>query len=598
MLAYGLSHVPHPELAPVVEMVNAATDFMRRIKLQLEFRGKGESKPVRFKLPNSEWQPPLEKYEKAEIDIDEHCQRLLNEFSSKVAREHGRLAKERKHNPIWQPFSQADLEKIKKTNGITIKPADKNLGLTIVDTEWYLGEANRQLNDRTTYEIVPGGEPMHELREKLVALISHLASSDDSTANDLYHWLLQYSADDVHRTPRFYMIIKIHKDPVAGRPITSIVNSLFLPASQWLDAMLQPVLRKVKSYVKNSAAVQYALLDKSYPAPCILVTYDVVSLYTNIPIEEGIEAIRYYTEGHTQQGLILALLELISKNSYFEHGDTTYHQIRGTAMGHPLAVCFACLFIAYLEEVVLPTVYAGPMPSFWKRYIDDGAIVWLGSEKSFNVFQKALGSLHESIKLTWIVSTRNVPFLDLMIYRLPNCTMGTRTFQKALNRYLYLPYMSYHTDAQKKSFVTSLLMSYVVHNTQRKDYLTLRQRLYQRLRARAYPAKWLNEVFDTVTYDEHDRKALIAARALGAKKREKGKAEHLKFVICNDDMVKALPLGPTLRALRTDLIQLVAEDSDGTVDLSWLTEPLVCLKGPPNLAMRLVSSVAPKLEME
>ena len=35
---------------------------------------------------------------------------------------------------------------------IIIKPCDKNLGIAVMQTEWYIKEAKKQLNDTTTYK--------------------------------------------------------------------------------------------------------------------------------------------------------------------------------------------------------------------------------------------------------------------------------------------------------------------------------------------------------------------------------------------------------------------------------------------------------------
>ena len=43
------------------------------------------------------------------------------------------------------------MHRLIEDDSITIKPADKNLGLVLVDTSWYDQELTRMLQDRQTY---------------------------------------------------------------------------------------------------------------------------------------------------------------------------------------------------------------------------------------------------------------------------------------------------------------------------------------------------------------------------------------------------------------------------------------------------------------
>ena len=88
----------------------------------------------------------------------------------------------------------------------------------------------------------------------------------------------------------------------------------------------------------------------------LLASFDVESLYTNIPHELGIEAIKYWLDKYPQEiqnrfskEFILEGIELILKNNSFYFDGTFYRQIKGTAMGTKFAPTYATLSIAYLE---------------------------------------------------------------------------------------------------------------------------------------------------------------------------------------------------------------------------------------------------------
>ena len=66
--------------------------------------------------------------------------------------------------------------------------------------------------------------------------------------------------------------------------------------SKWIDIQLQPLVKKVPSYLKDDNDFLHKideLNDKqTIPPNALLVTWDIKSLYTNIPHEEALEALK------------------------------------------------------------------------------------------------------------------------------------------------------------------------------------------------------------------------------------------------------------------------------------------------------------------
>ena len=94
---------------------------------------------------------------------------------------------------------------------------------------------------------------------------------------------------------RFYLLPKIYKKlhNVPGRPVISNSSYFAEKISSFLDFHLKPMAQKVKSYIQDthdSSKKTANLLP--LPDDLILCTIDVVSLYPNIPHEEGLIAIR------------------------------------------------------------------------------------------------------------------------------------------------------------------------------------------------------------------------------------------------------------------------------------------------------------------
>ena len=105
----------------------------------------------------------------------------------------------------------------------------------------------------------------------------------------------------------------------------------------------------------------------------ILSTIDVVGLYPNIPLDEGVAFLKDFLYSRVDKQVttdtLIELAELVLKNNVFEFSDKTYQQIHGTAIGTKFAPLYAVLFKAALEEKNLNKVEK--KPNVWWRYIDD-----------------------------------------------------------------------------------------------------------------------------------------------------------------------------------------------------------------------------------
>ena len=167
---------------------------------------------------------------------------------------------------------------LQKRNDIIITKADKGGAVVILDINDYIDEANRQLNDTNNYEQLDF-DPIELHTEKIKSEINNLKNENPltlRTANSLLKEKI--------KTPEFHLLPKIHKANNAGGPAISSVNCHTSRTSEFVDYYLQPEVKKLKYYVKDTTdfikkieAIDHVSVD-SY-----LVSLDVRSLYTNIP---------------------------------------------------------------------------------------------------------------------------------------------------------------------------------------------------------------------------------------------------------------------------------------------------------------------------
>ena len=92
---------------------------------------------------------------------------------------------------------------------------------------------------------------------------------------------------------KFFTRQKIRKTGNPGRLVVSSVNCHAYTISKDVDFHLQPIVKNIPSYVRGSTDFLQKLDKvKNIPNDFLLVTLDVKSLYTNIPNNEGIKAVR------------------------------------------------------------------------------------------------------------------------------------------------------------------------------------------------------------------------------------------------------------------------------------------------------------------
>lgn len=249
-----------------------------------------------------------------------------------------------------------------------------------------------------------------------------------------------------------YLHMKVHKQPLATRPIVSCSGTLLHALGIWVDSKLQPIARKQQSFFKSSTILKNEVVDLliTHPHKTTLFTADAVSMYTNIDTAKALSSIAKYLRQQEQpfnsvpNDAIIEVLRLIMTNNIFRFGDTFWHQLTGTAMGTPPAPPYACIYFAIHEDEILKEFSDNLF--YYKHFIDDIFGIWtitdhITDHATWLQFQQRLNDFN----LCWEVSDRqqSLNFMDLTI-TMTNNRLQTSLYQKALNPYLYIPPHSAH----------------------------------------------------------------------------------------------------------------------------------------------------------
>src|SRR5690606_21796845 len=140
-----------------------------------------------------------------------------------------------------------------------------------------------------------------------------------------------------------------------------------------------------------------------------------------------------------------------------------YHQVHGTAMGSPMAPCYANVFLYYLEKQWLDIHNNHIL--FYRRYLDDVfGVMWTTATEAKTILD-SFSSLHPDMKLKYELDSKSVNFLDLKIFKGDRFRQfhifDLSVYTKSMNKFLYIPFASYHSKAMKKAFIKAELIRYV-----------------------------------------------------------------------------------------------------------------------------------------
>ena len=173
-------------------------------------------------------------------------------------------------------------------------------------------------------------------------------------------------------------------------------------------------------------------------------------------------------------------------------------------MGTPFAVTVANAFMFHHEKDIVE--YYAQYLTLLKRFIDDIFAIWCGPKGTLFEFLNALNSKTDRIKLTYCISESSISFLDLFLYRdTSSNVLQFSTFLKPLNKYLYIPFESFHPSSNKKAFIKGELMRYARNSSSFNSFNETREKFWKRLRVRGYPFSFLLPLFREIRYSDRKK---------------------------------------------------------------------------------------------
>ena len=196
-----------------------------------------------------------------------------------------------------------------------------------------------------------------------------------------------------------------------------------------------------------------------YLKETFLCSFDIDSLFTNVPLAETIQncADALY-DGELilpeyRKEIFVELMNIATKSVEFNFNNNMYKQIDVVAMGSPLSVALAYIFVGYHKSKLFEST---TKPFLYHRYVDDTFAIF-GSEDECTSFLDALNSMHSALKFTFEKEEDDqLPFLDDLV-RKSNEVRLTSVFRKPTFTGQYFRWDSFGPTKRKTNFSKTLV---------------------------------------------------------------------------------------------------------------------------------------------
>lgn len=346
------------------------------------------------------------------------------------------------------------LEALALDKNIVVTQADKGGGVIIMDSSQYLAKLNSLLADAETYLKRKAGSNKKQSLDFNKKARKILKKREEG--KKFLHLI-----EESPKSPQLKGLPKLHKQGLPMRPIISGIGSAPHKLAKILAKPLTKALGTISgAHIRNTSDMMHQLENINMSGKK-LASFDVKSLFTNVPVDGALDAIRRAVNLLDERTLPLPkneYLELVSLCMHFNafsFNDNEYAQISGLAMGSPLSPVAACLYLECLEEEHYSQIMGEECT--WIRYVDD-VLVAAPENVDLEEKLKALNLVNPKIQFT--LETENegkIPFLDTLIMRSGRHLKFT-VYRKPTNKEDYVHFFSGHNERVKSGIVIGFFL--------------------------------------------------------------------------------------------------------------------------------------------
>ena len=346
------------------------------------------------------------------------------------------------------------LKDLAKDESIIVTTADKGGGVVIMDYAGYKKKMFDLLNDASTYKKMAKGSA--EKDGKRFNQRARRILNSSSEGKRLLHLL-----EEKPVTPSMYGLPKTHKSGNPMRPITSGVKSAPHRLAKKLAKPLSDLLGTISgTHLRNSGDLINRLKGESMTNKK-LASFDVKSLFTNVPLQGAMEAVKRALDKNPTVTLpvpkadFVSLVQLCVEFGALEFDGCEFKQIDGLAMGSPLSPVLACLFVETLEADHYLNIVG--QNATWLRYVDDVFVI-VDKQQDLDRILQELNRVHSKIQFTCEEEQEGkLPFLDTLIWN-RDSRLKFSVYRKPTNKNDFIHFYSSHSLRTKTGVVLGFFL--------------------------------------------------------------------------------------------------------------------------------------------
>ena len=296
-------------------------------------------------------------------------------------------------------------------NDLLAIPFDKGVGICIMKKEVYHAKMKTILELPQFEKWVPprknAKHPLLKEEERISDILREM-KEEGKIGNELYERLKPKGSQPA----RLYGLAKVHKQDTPVRPVLSMPGSVYYnvakQVAKWLSFIPECQINCDTKTICDTLST--VTLDENEE----LVSFDVVSLYTNVPVMEAIHVCadllyNKFTLLPVDKETFIELAKIASCNVLMLTHDGYYKQLDGLAMGSPPAPMLANGWMSQFDSRIKDNA------KLYFRYMDD---IFRNIVKSLSDQKlEEINDLHKSLTFTRERENNGLlPMLDMGVY--------------------------------------------------------------------------------------------------------------------------------------------------------------------------------------
>ena len=441
----------------------------------------------------------------------------IREATDRFIHEAERVCNTKRNN-----FLHRTLRQLANNDDIKVCKMDKGVGVVIVDTPDYYQKLDVIIDDDDRFELLNYNINTTNIKECDMA---PWIRKEDSIARYCREYIRPLVDNNTYfrlyptgsQPGKLYGMAKNHKDNCPMRPVLSAVNTPEYHLAKWLEKNIKLYLNNEYSVASSSVFLNELTEFKPRPSD-VCVSFDIKSLFTNVPLKEVIDDIKrtlyptaalpsVFVDRRSEEdqkkkkykkltGTVFKHMLEACSESIFLYRNNVYRQKDGVAMGSPLAPILAEWFVSKVEQNIFKKDISFK-PLFYKRYVDDIFAVFRTIEDR-DSFYGLLNNVHRNLTFTMETTTGFLPFLDIAI-SVNDDKFDTKVYRKPTNTGVVMNFNSNAPMKWKKSLVKYMLLRAYRLSSSFNFFQSEVTKIRDIFRLNSYPSHLIEEILRDFT---------------------------------------------------------------------------------------------------